>query len=143
MIHYVLGFAFTQNRDRVALIWKMKGPPSVVGKLNGIGGKVEPDEIPRQAMVREFREETGVEIAEEEWKQFAVLKGQTWKVHCFCAFTDRAKDVRTVETEEVWVINTRTLRDSPHIVANLPVLLSIALDQSGIQLPVRLHDISQ
>ena len=60
---YVLGFAFTTD-GRVALIQK-KRPAWQAGRLNGIGGKVEGTEHSAAAMVREFREETGVDTPEK------------------------------------------------------------------------------
>jgi 8-oxo-dGTP pyrophosphatase MutT (NUDIX family) len=54
---YVLGFVFSQACDRVLLIWKNR-PAWQKDKLNGIGGKIEAGETPKQAMEREFTEET-------------------------------------------------------------------------------------
>ena len=53
MKEYVVGFMFSEE------ILKNK-PDWQAGRLNGVGGKVEPNEYPDQAMVREFEEETGV-----------------------------------------------------------------------------------
>ena len=47
MIRYVLGFLFTPDEDRVVLLQKTHGPQNMAGKLNGIGGKIEPGEVPR------------------------------------------------------------------------------------------------
>lgn len=54
---YVVGLAV--NQGWVALIRKAK-PAWQAGRLNGIGGKVEPGEDPQLAMAREFEEEAGV-----------------------------------------------------------------------------------
>jgi 8-oxo-dGTP diphosphatase len=69
-MEWVAGFLFTPDRSGVALIEKKK-PEWQAGKLNGIGGKIEEGETPEQAMVREFREEAGVEIT--DWRIFARL----------------------------------------------------------------------
>lgn len=37
-----------------------------VGYIDIPGGKIEPNEIPQQAAVREFKEETGIDISELE-----------------------------------------------------------------------------
>jgi 8-oxo-dGTP diphosphatase len=55
---YVLGFCFNQSLNKVVLIRKRK-PEWQSGRLNGVGGHVEPGETTLAAMVREFREETG------------------------------------------------------------------------------------
>ena len=57
---YVAGFAFNMDGDRVLLVLKKK-PAWQNGRLNAIGGKIEANESPLQAMVREFREETDVQ----------------------------------------------------------------------------------
>lgn len=66
MTNYCLGFAFCQNR--VLLIGKLR-PDWQNGKCNGIGGKIEvSDKSYRAAMVREFKEETGKDTLETDWK---------------------------------------------------------------------------
>lgn len=69
MTSYVAGFM--TDGQRVALIEKNR-PPALAGKLNGIGGKVEPFETPELAMVREFGEETG--FVHKDWRHFATLR---------------------------------------------------------------------
>ncbi len=77
---YVAGFLFRRDRAEVTLVRKEK-PEWQKGKLNGIGGKVEPGETEYAAMVREFREETGAEIL--DWSPVAVLKVGEAEVHFF------------------------------------------------------------
>ena len=69
MIQYVLGFAFNETKEKVALIKKLK-PDWQKGKFNGVGGKLEPEELPMEAMVREFKEETGYSSTEGDWNFF-------------------------------------------------------------------------
>lgn len=66
---YVVGFAL-DHHGRVALIRKNR-PAWQAGRLNGIGGHVEPGEVDDQAMRREFREETGADVA--GWEPFVVM----------------------------------------------------------------------
>lgn len=68
---------FDPRFHRVALIRKAK-PEWQKGKLNGIGGKIEEGEGPFAAMVREFREETGVD--HRDWGTFAEMTGPDWSV---------------------------------------------------------------
>lgn len=60
-IDYVLVFAFDWTREKVLLIKKSK-PEFQAGLLNGVGGKIQQGEIPEQAAIREFKEETGLDI---------------------------------------------------------------------------------
>ena len=66
---YVVGFAFDIQKKLVALIEKTH-PAEQRGKMNGVGGRIEPGESPVGAMVREFLEETGVATTREDWHQF-------------------------------------------------------------------------
>lgn len=71
MDRYVCGFAFNKYGG-VLLVHKKHGPPPVVGRWNGVGGKIELGETPLGAMRREFQEETGVAI--QDWKMKLHLK---------------------------------------------------------------------
>lgn len=75
---YVGGLLFW--RDEVLLIRKQK-PDFMKGKLNGIGGKIEPRESARSAMIREFNEETGLNIW--EWTHFAKFEGRNFAIYWF------------------------------------------------------------
>jgi len=76
MINYVAGFCFSTDSKYVALIRKNR-PKWQAGKLNGIGGHVElTDTNPRETMVREFKEETGLAIPYNKWENFVILIGK-------------------------------------------------------------------
>jgi len=51
------------------------------GKWNGLGGKCEPDESPRQTAKRELREESGLDLAEESFRPLGVLQFPNFKAH--------------------------------------------------------------
>ena len=126
-VFYVAGFLFTDDSRHVVLIEKVR-PEWQAGLLNGIGGHVEPGETPLEAMVREFNEETGVEVS--TWKQFATLKGESdvqWTVHFFCAFDTRAFQRVEQMTDEspvkMWVDSL----DFDGTIPNLSWLIPMAL----------------
>ena len=77
---YVCGFFFSPDRGRVLLIRKRR-PAWQVGRLNGVGGKIEPGESPAQAMCREFREEAGLDVG--DWQPGVELTGPDWRGHFF------------------------------------------------------------
>jgi len=78
---YVVGFAFW--RDKVLLIHKKRGPEYVVGKMNGVGGKIEGDESIISAMAREFGEETGVETWPSLWNHVATMYGNADEAYTY------------------------------------------------------------
>lgn len=127
---YVLGFLFREDRQSVVLIRKQK-PAWQAGLLNGIGGKVEAEEPIYNAMVREFREETGVDTMDLNWRPFAELSGDGFLVHCFTLLdTDAWQRAETAEHEEVEKHNLLALRGQKR-VSNLLWLVELALDLNG------------
>ena len=121
MQRYVLGFAFSLNGARVALIRKLR-PAWQADKFNGIGGKIELGETALQAMYREFREETGVRL--ENWIYKRKMVGQDFEVSVYAGtFLDH--DIpRTVTDEEVLVWPVTAVHDLVTI-DNVPALIAL------------------
>lgn len=142
MIRYVAGFLFDPTGTLVLLIEK-KRPTWMAGMWNGIGGKIESGETPEQAMTREFEEETGLstEYRSIVWEHFATITGVDFEVTFFAAMSEAIQHAFQ-QTDEV--INTHYVGnlyfEPAKQVANLPVLIALALDRSGTRKPVLLHD---
>lgn len=86
MINYVVGFVF-ESPNRVLLVRKKK-PSFMAGKYNGIGGEIEPDEIPILAMMREAREEIQDDLKKAQihhhmWTEFACVRRPSACIYCF------------------------------------------------------------
>lgn len=96
---FVLGFAFTPGMCEVALIRKLKVRPGfefMSGRLNGLGGKIQEGELPLDAMAREFKEESGVEIPADSWKFCgSFLRRGDYEVLVYRAVDDAARWVTT------------------------------------------------
>jgi 8-oxo-dGTP diphosphatase len=97
---WVVGFLFDDEAELVVLIRKNR-PAWQAGKLNGVGGKVEPGEAPVEAMRREFQEETGLTVL--SWHHFASLQWEEGVVYFFRSFAPRRRlyEVRTTTDEHV------------------------------------------
>jgi len=103
MKRYVLGFAIYAGN---VLLIKKEKPRTQKGKLNGIGGKIEEGETSYTAMVREFREETGLKSKIAQWSKFAIIRGEDYFVHIFVATAIpetslKAKDVAWYPIEDI------------------------------------------
>jgi 8-oxo-dGTP pyrophosphatase MutT (NUDIX family) len=137
-MNYVLGFLF--DGDRVALVEKAE-PKWQRGYLNGIGGKIDATEGPFVAMVREFREETGAHI--EDWREFAVLRGSDWMVHCFVAHGFRLlQSVHYPSSSKErlpeyigWHHINSLGDDATPVLANIKWLVHLALDRGTANAP--------
>jgi 8-oxo-dGTP diphosphatase len=137
---YVAGFMFrfiVGKPLEVALVRKDKGGQFQVGRLNGIGGKIEEGEQPINAMIREFREETGHETTDEDWRHYCQLGGDAWTVHFFVCLTGSGRELKTMESEEIGWHSV----ESPYLfadcVSNLKWLIPLALDKDEVSAQVR------
>ena len=102
-MRYVVGLLFSDNLDYVLLIEK-KRPTWQAGKLNGVGGKAGQDEGLLAAMMREFKEETGVHV--DSWKHLIDQRFPGGKVAYFIAKSSEALDAaKTVTDEELEIIS--------------------------------------
>jgi 8-oxo-dGTP diphosphatase len=97
---WVVGFLLDNAAQRVVLIRKAR-PEWQAGRLNGVGGKLEPGETLGDAMEREFWEETGVAV--NWWRPFASLAWEEGVVYFFRAFApaELLVDCRTVTDEAI------------------------------------------
>lgn len=137
MITYVLGFLFSADRQKVALIKKNK-PDFMNEKFNGIGGKVENGEIPKEAIIREFEEETGVRVT--DWKCRGTIrdKGKSYVVLIYSAFADKVSEVKTIEIEPVSIVNISELDLLP-LYSNVLYLIQAMLDDNTIEINTLTH----
>jgi 8-oxo-dGTP diphosphatase len=119
----VVGLLFSTGRDRVVLIRKLR-PDRLMGRWNGVGGKLENNENPIDALHREFEEETGVATHHLEWREFARLERDALTVWFFTATYDAIDSVRTGRDEEVRVFRMAALPQS--MVPDLHWLLPLA-----------------
>jgi 8-oxo-dGTP diphosphatase len=131
IVKYVAGFVFDDDEQRVILIRKLK-PAWQKGLLNGVGGKIEGEEKPHNAMAREFEEETGVKTMPLQWRHYATWHHDKNGVDVFFfSMTNGAafKSARTVEEEKVERIPVRGIHLRPQMIANLRWLIPLALDK--------------
>ncbi|MFG0606169.1 NUDIX domain-containing protein [Vibrio mimicus] len=140
MINYVTGFMFSQDKLNVGLIKKLN-PKWQSGLYNGIGGKIEQDESPYEAIAREFQEETGVQTNPDEWKLYVTLtRPDIYRVHFLCMISDKVHNVRTMEEELVTLFPCDQL--PKNIIHNLRWLIPLALDSKlKINKPISIEEI--
>lgn len=129
---FVVGFAFTENRQEVLLIKKARSKSGfewMIGRLNGLGGKVVEKENPFLAMSREFAEEAGVVICPLEWKICGKFLGDDYEVIVFSTFTDAVKkSVTSSEEGEIYLVRVADLQELP-VVKNLSWLIPLVMKQ--------------
>jgi len=126
--NYVVGFAFSADKSKVVLIHKNR-PAWQAGKLNGIGGKIEPGEEALNAMVREFAEECGVQTTATDWHYFTKVLGKDGDVYFYRLFDDKVLNAVTSSDEEVVIMDTNLNKLRQRGLSNVVWLIAIALDE--------------
>lgn len=135
---YVVGFLFDPHLERVLCIRKLR-PAWQAGKLNGIGGHIEPGETALEAMEREASEEAGLG-AHIAWNTFAEMHGfddleHPFSVTFLAAYKTKMGtpttfgpfESRTDEQLEVWWVADLT-PGKQDMVENLSWLVGLAVD---------------
>ena len=111
---YVLGFMFSADLERVLLMRKNR-PEFQAGQFNGLGGKIEGDETPLNAMIREFEEEAGQTIT--DWRFLKTFPAGDQDCHVYYTIGDHLKCDFAKTDEELWVIGlSRFLRESGFVI---------------------------
>lgn len=125
MKKYVVGFYFSTDRKNVILIKKNR-PVECVGKINGVGGKVEENEEPYHAMVREFLEEAGLLI--HSWDNYCRFYSEFYDINVYRSFGDQIPS--SVTDEEVKWYSVEDILSNPEYkkFKSISWLIPMALD---------------
>lgn len=134
----VLGFFFNPSKDKVLLILKNR-PDFLKGLYNGIGGKVEKGEKYINAIKREFKEETGIDIEIERWVHYhsmfvEPLEGNCYYIqsyYCVAKTEEEFYSFSQTTDEKVSCFNSKNL--PPYCFHNLEWLIPLALNKKTIK----------
>ncbi|MEW6093734.1 MAG: 8-oxo-dGTP diphosphatase [Chloroflexota bacterium] len=98
---------YIKHNNHTLMVYRNKKPADIhAGKWNGLGGKFEPGETPEECVVREVREESGLEIADPRLHglvMFPGFKGDDWYVFVFTAAEFTGGLIESPEGELRWV----------------------------------------
>lgn len=130
---YVVGFNFVGERPTAMVVLIRKNKPAWQrNKLNGIGGKVEQDETPAQAMVREYAEETG-DTECPTWSRFCTQIFDDCVVHFFKAFSPQCSAHTATDEQVIWV-PAADIVNNGFVIPNLRWMIPMAMytDDHGV-----------
>lgn len=92
------------------------------GKWNGLGGKFESGETPEECVIREVREESGLEIRNPKFVgllMFPNFKGADWYVFVFTATEFEGELIESNEGHLQWIpdaeVESLNLWESDHV----------------------------
>jgi len=115
-------------RDNQVLLIKKARPNWQAGRYNGVGGKIEADETPMQAMRREFKEEAG--NMRQNWlPHFARLDSDDYVVYCFVGFCGSLAKATSMTDEPVSWHHVNNLPSNT--LQNVRWLIPLALDHEN------------
>lgn len=113
------------DRDNRVLIARRPAGKSMAGLWEFPGGKVEPNEVPEAALVRELREELGIEVCETCLAPFTFASHAYERFHLLmplylCRQWDG--DIGPREGQEIAWVRANRLADYPMPPADLPLI---------------------
>lgn len=127
MKQYTLGFVFDEKLERVLLMHKNR-PDWQVGKINGLGGKIESGESSKECIAREVEEESGLKIAKEDWIYLGRLNARDWYVDVFTyIWTGSLSEAKTITDEQIEWFEVNNLPQN--IIPNLGWIIPLVVDR--------------
>ncbi|WP_169082901.1 NUDIX hydrolase [Paenibacillus sp. PL91] len=127
---------FVKRGDEILLLNREKA--SWMGCWNGIGGKLEPMETPREAMIREIEEETGIQACELHFKGLVTWTGEDFDFGGMYAYIAEVPEsfeyITPIKTDEGildwkkidWIMNDHNVGIVSNIPRTLPIMLNDA-----------------
>lgn len=114
---------YIKQNGHTLMIYRNKKPNDMhAGKWNGLGGKIEPGESPEECVIREVREESGLQIREPKLHgllMFPKFKGDDWYVFVFTANNFEGELIDSPEGRLEWIpdeqLTSLNLWESDHI----------------------------
>lgn len=127
MKKYTLGFIFNETLDKVLLINKL-APDWQVGKLNGLGGKVEEGEDGLTCIVREVKEESGLETISEDWEYVCKMYSPDFDIDTFSyIYKSDLNNAKSMELEKIEWCDVKNL--PYNVIGNLNWLIPMSIDK--------------
>jgi len=114
---------YIKYNGQTLMIYRNKKPNDIhAGKWNGLGGKFEPGETPEECVIREVREESGLEIRNPYLNglvMFPGFKEADWYVFVFTAADFSGELIESPEGRLEWIpdgnLETLSLWPSDHL----------------------------
>ena len=98
---------YIKQDGHTLMVYRNKKPNDMhAGKWNGLGGKFEPGESPEECIIREVREESGLDIHNPQMHgllMFPDFKGDDWYVFVFTASEFEGELIDSPEGRLEWI----------------------------------------
>jgi len=98
---------YVKHGGRTLMVHRIKKAGDIhLGKWNGLGGKLEAGESPEQCVLREVREESGLEIRRPRYRGLLIFTGfkeDDWYVWVFTATDFQGELIDSPEGDLKWI----------------------------------------
>lgn len=129
MIRYTLGVCFNNSNFNAVLLLLKNKPEWQAGNYNCPGGKLNEGETEDDCISRKFKEETGLNISNEDWEPILVLTDMVdFEVGVFTCIYNEEKHGRIKSTPEEPVDWFPTKYLPKNIISNLEWLIPMCKD---------------
>ncbi|MGO4538307.1 NUDIX hydrolase [Paenibacillus sp. 2TAB19] len=137
MLAYTI--CFIKRGNEILLLNREK--PAWMGCWNGIGGKIEQGESPRESMLRELAEETGISPVNLHFKGIISWKseigGEYGGMYTYVAEVDEGFTFETPIKTDEGILDWKTIdwimhKDNDGVATNIPLFLSKILEDPHI-----------
>lgn len=125
-VYYTLGIYFMNDMKKVCLILKNR-PYWQRGLFNFPGGKVEPGELIDNCIIREFKEETGVDCRSWIYQGEMYDSEKSWIVHVYASCHDEEQQFPETK-EDQYILNVDVDNLPPNIIPNVKWMIDFAKD---------------
>lgn len=110
---YVVNAIFSPDLQDILIIRKNR-PQWQAGKFNLIGGKVEVSEDFCDAVIRETKEECGLDISSDDIRNVGIIeKKNEYLVVCYVTVTESIYEFSSMTDEAVYRVTMEELRSLP------------------------------
>ncbi len=124
---------YIENSGKYLMLYRNKKKnDSNAGKWIGIGGKIESGESQEECMLREVREETGIELTKWKYRGIVDFLSDTWddeRMYLYTAETDVWNVTSCNEGELRWIEKNDV--ESLNLWEGDRVFLKLILDDAG------------
>lgn len=101
-------------------------PDWQAGKINGLGGKIEPGEDNAACIVREIEEEAGLVTKPEEWLHICAMQDTDWRVDVLgLIWKEEIASAKAKTDEQIEWFEAQSL--PPTVIPNLHWLIPLAI----------------
>ena len=134
-MNYSCGLVFNQDNSKLAMIKKNR-PWWQRGKYNGVGGKLEIIETYNECMIRETKEEIGIDTNEKEWAFLGRLKINDSDIMFFAIFGIDFYTLKQITDEEIHIFKVKDIFNIKSdvynlIMPNIRTAIGLALDKKN------------